>query len=180
MDEKKVNGNEFQPENAGTNPEPNNNTENINAKPEEQSTQNTTSGWVFSDKNVSGAQQNAEQSTQSSAGQMQDHPQKIRKEAHFSTTMLSRMNRVGTVPVQIHRQSRSLHTTAVIAMVSRQVNRVPMRTSRQIQNPAKAINGTMRITTSRHQSSQLIKIKRIKIKDLRYLPLSCAQSFVPV
>lgn len=69
MDEKKVNGNEFQPENAGTNPEPNNNTENINAKPEEQSTQNTTSGWVFSDKNVSGAQQNAEQSTQSSAGQ---------------------------------------------------------------------------------------------------------------
>ena len=39
MDEKKVNGNEFQPENAGTNPEPNNNTENINAKPEEQSTQ---------------------------------------------------------------------------------------------------------------------------------------------
>ena len=69
MDEKKVNGNEFQPENAGTNPEPNNNTENINAKPEEQSTQNTTSGWVFSDKNVSGAQQNAEQSTQNSAGQ---------------------------------------------------------------------------------------------------------------
>ena len=69
MDEKKVNGNELQPENAGTNPEPNNNTENINAKPEEQSTQNTTSGWVFSDKNVSGAQQNAEQSTQNSAGQ---------------------------------------------------------------------------------------------------------------
>ena len=69
MDDKKENGNEFQPENAGTNPEPNNTTENINAKPEEQSTQNTTSGWVFSDKNVSGAQQNAEQSTQSSAGQ---------------------------------------------------------------------------------------------------------------
>ena len=111
---------------------------------------------------------------------MQDHPQKIRKEAHFSTTMLSRMNRVGTVPVQIHRQSRSLHTTAVIAMVSRQVNRVPMRTSRQIQNPAKAINGTMRITTSRHQSSQPIKTKRIKIKGLKYLLLSCAQSFVPV